>query len=187
MTHPQPAEENFRLAYAAAYDDVLRFIQRRVDPSHAEDITADVFLVAWRRVDELPSVVDEQRAWLFGVARKVLANSLRADRRREGLRVRIAQHRGDDVGGGDSTSGAAVGHVDVVQAWHKLSAAQQETLSLATWEGLTSVQAARVLRVSPTAYRIRLSRARRALRGHLDVAGTPHTSSVFIANEGISS
>lgn len=166
MTHSHPMEETFRAAYEAAYNDVLRFIQRRVDVSHAEDVAADVFLVAWRRVDELPGVLDEQRAWLFGVARNTLANSLRSDQRREGLRVRIALHRSQRPT--DNTSGVAVANVDIVRAWRSLTASEQEALALTTWEGLTSAQAATVLAISATAYRIRLFRARRALRGYLN-------------------
>ncbi|HHU08969.1 MAG TPA: RNA polymerase subunit sigma-70, partial [Intrasporangiaceae bacterium] len=47
-------EDRFRAAYTATYPDLLRFVTRRVHPSHAEDVVADVFLVAWRRVADLP-------------------------------------------------------------------------------------------------------------------------------------
>jgi RNA polymerase sigma-70 factor (ECF subfamily) len=48
-------EARFRALYADAYADVLRFAERRVDASHAEDATADAFLVAWRRLDDAPN------------------------------------------------------------------------------------------------------------------------------------
>ena len=47
-------------------------------------------------------------------------------------------------------------------------------LGLAVFEQLTSPQAGAVLGISATAFRLRLSRARAALRAHLD--GTPATT-----------
>ena len=57
--------------------------------------------------------------------------------------------------------------LDLAAAWRRLTAVHQEALALTAWDGLTSPQAAAVLGISPTAYRLRLSRARRALRAHL--------------------
>ncbi|WP_205752173.1 RNA polymerase sigma factor [Cryptosporangium phraense] len=66
--------EQFRAFYADAYAPVLRFVQRRVPASQAEDIVADAFLIAWRRFDDAPPQADDRRAWLFGVARNCLLN-----------------------------------------------------------------------------------------------------------------
>lgn len=69
----------------------MRFAQRRVHPSHAEDITADTFLVAWRRFDDAPNEPDHLRAWLFGVARHCLLNTRRGQVRQDALAVRVAE------------------------------------------------------------------------------------------------
>ncbi len=58
--------------------------------------------------------------------------------------------------------------VDLSRAWRRLSPVHQEALALSTYEELTAGQAAAVLDISPVAFRLRLSRARRALRLHLD-------------------
>ncbi len=50
-----PAEQRFRAMYAATYEDLSRFVRRRVPPSDAEDIVATVFAVAWRRLDDVPT------------------------------------------------------------------------------------------------------------------------------------
>ena len=60
-------EARFRRLFEGAYEDLFRFVERRVHPVSAEDVVADVLLVAWRRLDDVPAAPDEARAWLFGV------------------------------------------------------------------------------------------------------------------------
>jgi RNA polymerase sigma-70 factor (ECF subfamily) len=166
-------EARFRALYADAYADVLRFAQRRVDRSHAEDVTADAFLVAWRRLDDTPNKPDDVRAWLFGIARHCLHNTLRGQGRRDALAVRVAE----TVPSGRAVDGLNADPVaqrlDLAAAWRRLSETDQEALSLTVFEDLTSPQAARVLGITPTAYRLRLLRARRALHRQLDLAEFP--------------
>ncbi len=179
----QPSREaRFRAAYEATYDDLLRFAQRRVDPTHAEDVAADVFLVAWRRLDDLPELISDSRPWLFGVARATILNHRRGSRRREALAVRLADaalpvgvDAGDDL---------AASRLDLAAGWARLSDAEQEAISLTVWEGLDSAQAGVVLGCSATAYRIRLSRARRSLRRHLDTTTASDSRTSVTAPEG---
>ena len=171
---PPDREERFRALYAAAYVDVLRFAQRRVHPSHAEDIIGDAFLVAWRRVDEVPGKPDDARAWLFGITRHCLLNSLRGQGRQDALAVWIAETAPAAVT--DGPEDAAVQRLELAAAWARLNAGEQETLSLTVFEELTSTQAARVLGISAASYRLRLMRARRALRRHLDSEALPCAS-----------
>lgn len=75
--------------YRANYDDLLRFaVRRTADPADAADVVADVMTVAWRRRADLPAP-DECRLWLFGVARKVLANQQRGEARRSLMAARL--------------------------------------------------------------------------------------------------
>jgi RNA polymerase sigma-70 factor (ECF subfamily) len=172
----QPSREaRFRAVYEATYDDLLRFAQRRVHPSHAEDVAADVFLVAWRRLDDMPDRVGDARPWLFGVARATILNHRRGRRRRDSLAVRLAD--ATVMGGVDASDDLAASRLDLAAGWARLSDAEQEAISLTVWEGLTSAQAGVVLGCSATAYRIRLSRARRSLRRHLDAAILSDSSS----------
>jgi RNA polymerase sigma-70 factor (ECF subfamily) len=176
MTTSRPApptsrELRFRAVFEATYDDVLRFAQRRVDPSHAEDVAADVFLVAWRRLDDMPDGGDA-RPWLFGVARATMLNHRRGERRRDALAVRVADARAltslDGSDRGDDVGELTAVRVDLASAWARLSAAEQEAIGLNVWEGLDARGAGAVLGCSATAYRLRLSRARRSLRRHLE-------------------
>ena len=169
------AEVRFRAAYAAAYPDLLRFVSRRVHPSHAEDIVADVFLVAWRRVAELPEESDSQRAWLFGIARRSLLNQYRTDRRQGALAVRIAEHPPAHAGIDPDVIAA---RLDLARVWGRLCPGDQEVIALTAWDGLDGPAAARVLGISAVAYRLRLSRARRTLRRLLDL---PHNAAARTA------
>lgn len=163
---PDRSEERFRAAYAAAYADLLRFVSRRIHPSHAEDVVADVFLVAWRRVADLPGGLDDQRAWLFGIARHMLLGHHRSDRRRSALAVRIAEQP-PPPGALDPELLAT--RVDLARVWPSLPADHQEAIALTAWDGLDGPAAAKVLGITAVAYRLRLSRARRTLRRLLDL------------------
>ena len=162
----QQREERFRALYADAYADALAFAQRRGHPDQAEDVVAEAFLVVWRRFDEAPRPRDAERAWVFGIVRHCLLNARRGTGRQEALAVRIATV--PPAGGSGPEDAAAL--LDLAAAWRRLSAAEQETLALTVFEDLTSAQAARVLGITAAGYRIRLLRARRALRRHLEPA-----------------
>lgn len=158
----------FTQLYVAEQPAVLRFVLRRLpaaDVNRAEDITQETFITAWRNLAQLPDRDDEARAWLFSVARHRLLQEHRAIARRGALAVRIADH----------TESAASSHDDEVAytqdlaaAWRRLPAADQEVLALTAWDGLTAAQAAKVLGISAGNYRIRLHRARAALRRELE-------------------
>ena len=67
---------------------VHRYARARLSPSAAEDVVAEVFAIAWRK-GEVP---DDSRAWLLAIARRVLANQVRADQRRAALAERTLRH-----------------------------------------------------------------------------------------------
>lgn len=188
MSYPSRApdrESRFTSLYDATYPDLHRFAQRRVHPSHADDVVAEAFLVAWRRFDDLPSRHDDARAWLFGICRGVILNAHRGVRRQQTVAVRLA-----DVGSATAPPHDAdfvARQVDVARAWRRLSAPHQEALALAVVDGLTARQAALALGISPVAYRLRLSRARRALRLQLDHQPAPSTTPELALEGGTTS
>ena len=167
MSSPeQSREQSFARLYAQTHADVLRFVQRRAAPGQVEDIVSEAFLTTWRRFDDVPTRLEDARAWLFGTARNCLLNSRRGHTRREALGVHVADitQRESETDEADAVSR----RVDLAAAWKRLRPAEQEVLSLAVWEDLTSPQAGRVLGISSTAYRLRLHRARHALRRQLE-------------------
>ncbi|SDK26760.1 RNA polymerase sigma-70 factor, ECF subfamily [Nocardioides sp. YR527] len=162
-TSPPEREQRFREIYEATYVDLLRFVRRRVHPSQAEDVVGEAMLVAWRRLDDLPTDLSAARAWIFGVARNTIQNARRREERHAAVAVRIAEAPPDP---GDHPD--LVAHrIDLAAAWPLLSATSQEAIALSVLDGLSAPEAAVVLGISATAFRLRLSRARRALRRHV--------------------
>ena len=145
--------------------DVERFVRRRSDPrlatSDVDDVVQQVFVTAWRRIGNVP---DEPRAWLLTVARNIMLNQRRADRRRDALAVRVGEAievatRCDTSHASDSTELESLR-----QAWLELSDAEREVLSLVVWDDLSGAEAAQVLSISAAACAKRLGRARSHLR-----------------------
>ncbi len=123
----------FDAMYAEHHARVLGYVLRRTDsPDDAADVLAETFLVAWRRLDDMPSE-EVSHLWLYGVARRILANHRRGERRRTKLadRVRdeLAARLPLPAPSGDGTPFAA--------AFRSLSNDDREVLALHGWEGST--------------------------------------------------
>jgi RNA polymerase sigma-70 factor (ECF subfamily) len=143
----------FEGLYRGCYEDLLRYALRRTSrPEMAADVVADTFLVAWQRLGDIPR--DKARAWLFGVARNVLANQHRAARRGAELAARLRNELAQ------ITVARADVPVEISTALQALPPADQELLRLVAWEGLSAEELAVVLDCSTNAARIRLHRAR---------------------------
>jgi RNA polymerase sigma-70 factor, ECF subfamily len=153
---------DFERLYALQAGAVRGYAMRRCDPETADDVVADVFLVAWRRRTELP---EEPLPWLLGIARRVLANHARGTSRRTRLHNRLAA---------EPTVVAAPAHADgresarLSAALAHLSERDRELLLLMAWEGLELQQAAEVLGVRPNTLAVRFHRARRRLSAALE-------------------
>ena len=162
MSAKRGRRERFEQMFEAHYRPVLTYALRRADPDVAQDVTAQTFLVAWRRLDEVPEL---ELPWLYGVARRVLANEQRSARRRGALAERAAAELADrEVRTPDST---------LARALSRLGARDRELLLLTAWEGLALPEAAVAIGCSRTAARVRLHRARKRLAAELERAEEP--------------
>jgi RNA polymerase sigma factor (sigma-70 family) len=137
------------------------FVHRRVDAAMADDVVAEVFLLAWRRFDDVPP---DSLPWLIAIARGVLANQRRGQARRTALHERLTRiSRLSDPG---LTTAAELS--PVLAACASLSLRDQEVLLLVAWDGLERDQAARALGITSAQFAVRLHRARRRLRRALE-------------------
>ncbi|MFE9913663.1 RNA polymerase sigma factor [Micromonospora sp. NPDC005553] len=155
-------EDRFRRVYLEHFEPLLAYALRRVaHPEDGADVVAETFLVAWRRRHDIPAD-GEARLWLYGVARRVLANHHRGgvrrqrlgERLREQIAVVVAADPGSEVPERLAVRAALAG----------LGELDREVLMLTVWEGLQPREVAAVLGVGPAVVRTRLSRARARLR-----------------------
>ena len=164
MTDDEDAR--FEELFRAHYGDVLAYAVRRC-PSRqdAEDVAAETFTVAWRRLHELPPG-DRTRLWLFGTARLVRLNHRRERHRRDGLLRRVRGASPDRVA--DEPGSHMESSERIRRALTQLPERDREVLQLHVWEELTAEQISQVLEVSPAAVWKRLQRARDRLAARLD-------------------
>jgi RNA polymerase sigma-70 factor, ECF subfamily len=150
----------FEELYWRHHRDLLAFIRRRVPLDAAEDVLAETFVVAWRRLADIPV---EERGWLFGVARNVIRNTYRAEARQRALHVKVAEREESIAAGTNAFDDAIASRTDLARAWNQLSETEEEVIALVAWDGLSNTEAAQVLGVTTSAYAVRLFRARRRL------------------------
>ena len=151
------AEERFRAVFS--HLGAVAAYARRRGNRDADAVAAEVMTIAWRRLADVP--VDDPRPWLYATARNlVLADARRSsfvddERDRRAWSTPLRRRR-------SSSSTRQLG-----VALRSLSRLDREALLLVAWEDLTPTQAARSLGINPTAFRVRLLRARRRLRAKL--------------------
>jgi RNA polymerase sigma factor (sigma-70 family) len=174
--------DRFDALYREHYGRVLAYVLRRVPREVADDVVAETFLVAWRRLERVPG---EPLPWLLAVARKTLATQHRSARRHGALLSELTASglaRGRaDMGSADDARAIAV-----AQAVERLAERDQELLKLTVWDGLSTKEAAAVIGSSDVACRVRLHRAKRRLAAALAEAGdggAARTSAPFRVKE----
>lgn len=161
-------ENEFEHLYAEHWREVLGYALRRTgSPSDAADVASEVFLVVWRRRDEVP-VHEDFRPWLYGVARNVLLNHRRGERRRERLGALLLAAVDEQH---PDTAEVVVDrdqHQMLIAAVRGLPEPDRELVTLVSWDGLSPTEAAQALQMNPVTARVRLHRARKRLRASLE-------------------
>jgi DNA-directed RNA polymerase specialized sigma24 family protein len=143
--------DTFSRLYRENVEGIQRYVARRVgDPFLAADLTAEVFLAAIESAARFDAKRGTPRAWLFGIAKTVVAAEARRNRRDQDTLDR---------------------------ALDRLAPAEREIFELVAFDELSVAEAARVAEIRPTAARVRLHRAHRRLKGEL--ANTPLTATTI--------
>jgi RNA polymerase sigma factor (sigma-70 family) len=151
----------FNGLFARHNQAVLGYLVRRTDQvADAADLLAEVFLVAWTKIEKVPHG-EEERLWLFGVARNTVRNYKRSGLRRNALADQLRQHI-VSAGEFDSSIGP-----EVRQALMDLSDNEREILMMTAWDGLSPTEAAKLMHVPANRIRVRLHRAKRKLAERL--------------------
>ncbi len=166
--HDADALEAFYREHVGA---VQRFVARRVaDPERAADLTSDIFLAAIDAAADYRSARGAPVAWLFGIARHVVADDAR--RRARELRAvsRLAGRRPlqpDALARARERIDAERESRRLYAALARLPAGQRAVFELVAIDGLPLHEAARALGLQPVTARVRLHRARRTMHAHL--------------------
>lgn len=153
--------ERFEALFREHYPAVRAYAHRRASHDVAQDSVGQVFLVAWRRFDEVP---EDALPWLYATCRRTLANERRSGRRAAAVAVRMAA----EPAGEQRDPADLVGEVALIRtALDCLGERQREAIMLTAWDGLSAERAARAAGCSQGAFAVRLHRARRRLEREL--------------------
>ncbi len=148
---------------------VLAYSHRHIGPGVAQDVVSEVFLVAWRRIDDVPA---DALPWLLVVARNTIGNRRRGMARQLRLTDELAQlERSSTTAHG--TDEIVLERRAMLAALADLSSTEREALLLTGWDGLSAGQAAAVAGCSRRAFELRLNRARNRLRRALAAREEP--------------
>lgn len=155
-----PSKQEFESYFRRYRGAVMGFALRRVSAEEAQDVVAETFLVAWRRLDEIPT---EPLPWLLGVARNVVATRQRGHRRVTNLFNRLHERTPRF-----QPNNPPADRADLAGAFNSLTENDREVLMLVGWDGLSVTQAAEILGCSPQSLSLRLHRARKRLEGQME-------------------
>jgi RNA polymerase sigma factor (sigma-70 family) len=169
--------ERFERLYVETRVGILGYVLRRASsPSDASDVLAETYLIAWRKIDDIPS--DEKaRLWLYGVARHVLSNHHRHERVEQNLGATLRADLSREAAEFRTQQEAPFGEA-IAASLDALGPDDREIMELSAWEGLTPTEIAEVIGVKPGAVRVRLHRLRGVLRSDLIKAGYPRPGQV---------
>ncbi|WP_433184277.1 RNA polymerase sigma factor [Actinoallomurus sp. CA-150999] len=150
----------FMALYERCYGSIVRYAWRRVGPDQAEDIASETFIVAWRRIADVPR--GRELPWLYSVARKVIANRARREQRDRELSDALSVEPESDH------AETVTSRQTAITVLRSLSEKDRELARLAAWECLDSREISIVLGCSRAAVNVRLHRLRKRLEGLFD-------------------
>jgi len=154
--------QQFEALAAEVYEPVQRYVRRRVDADAVDDVVSETMLTLWRRLDHVPA--DARLPWIYGVARRQVANHRRAGRRH----LRLV-HRAEMEPRPGPLSDVPL-DAELHTALSELGASERELLHLWAWEQLEPAEIAVAMGLTPNAVSIRLNRAKKRLGENLEIA-----------------
>lgn len=175
-------EARFTSMFERHYNEVLAYCARRSTRSDADDIAAEVFAVAWRRIEEID--LETVRPWLYGIARGVMSNRWRSLKRQDRLTAKVASLAPISTDDPDVVIVRRAQDAEVVAVLRLLNPPDQEILMLAAWEELTAPEIAVALDISTSAAEQRLHRAKRRFAKKMERKGPQSDSHPRAAGQG---
>jgi len=152
--------DDFTERFAGLRVPIAKFLYRRVEVKDVDDLSAEVFEIAWRRGGAV--MVGEELPWLYRVATNLVANHRRKNARAHNLLAAIVA---PDTS--PSAESIAVADIALAEAWGRLPTTSRQILALTALDGLTVAETALALDITANAVSVRLNRARNQLRAAL--------------------
>ena len=151
-------DARFGQLYESYHRLVYVYCRRRASADRVDDAVAKTFLVAWKKIDEVPRSA-EALQWLYGVAYRVLASQWRGISRRRRFENRLVSLGVPGPTTPEDFMVTGHEHRQVLDAAARLKSTDQEILRLSLWEELSHADIGLVLDINPGAVRKRLSRS----------------------------
>jgi len=167
MTQRPSSDVRFRTLFDAYAPDIERYCLRRLRPEAAADALAEVMLVAWRRIDQVPHG-EESKLWLYGVASNVVSSAQRSEHRRIRLDSKIMSYGVGSEEGPEIQVVRRADDLELLESMGNLKLKDREILQLRIWDELSRSEAAVLLNISEAGVDKRFSRALKRLRGSLE-------------------
>lgn len=164
LGHPSDAQR-FTALWDAYAHRIQAYSMRHVDAETAQEVVSETFLVAWRRLRDVPG---EPLPWLIVVARNTIANDRRSKYRARTLAAELQRLAAVAPSVTSGAEAEVVERETMLRGLAALTVKEREALLLIAWDGLSAADAATVAGCSTTALHVRIHRARRRLAGLVD-------------------
>ncbi len=156
------SDARFAEMYETFFRPLYGYCIRRATPDRVDDLVAETFLIAWRRIDDVPTG-EEALPWLYAVAFKVLGNQWRSQTRQRRLEDKMSAIGTTHVSSTEDFIVTGQESRQVLEAVSRLKRTDQEILKLAMWEEVSHADITVILGISPGAVKQRLYEARKNL------------------------
>jgi len=160
-------DQRFRRLFDTHSTGIERYCLRRLGSNSAADAAAEVMLIAWRRIDEVPAG-DAAKLWLYGVARNVVLGAQRSQRRRLRLDAKVVSVGTTTAESPETQLVRNAEDRELLEAMSLLRARDREILELRLWDELSRDEVAQLLEISKAGVDKRFQRALQRLRRSLE-------------------
>ncbi|NND02765.1 MAG: sigma-70 family RNA polymerase sigma factor [Acidimicrobiia bacterium] len=183
MATSPSTDERFQSLFTAHHKELHAYCLRRLPVEDANEAASEIFLVAWRRADDVPTG-GGALLWLYGVARNVVRNWQRSGRRQLRLVAKSGAMVTEHTGGPEVHVLRHEEHKEVAAAIAGLRDTDQEVVRLKIWEGLSNEQVGQILGLTNRAVEARYTRSIKKLHKTLKSGAPAAPSSPFSAERG---
>jgi len=165
-----PSDPEFRALFDSVLPDLHAFVARQTPLSEADEVTADIMAAVYARWRKAPSVLEEQRKWVFGFAVNILKEFHRKQSRQTSLVTKLNREPGESY----SFDEVIAGKDRVKHLLSLLSDKERDVVLLTIFSGFTCAETAQILHISTTAVTTRVARARKHLQDLINVEELHH-------------